>query len=93
MVAKKKSSVKSKATKVRANPARVARRATPERGLIDCIKLETHGSELCISSHCRERCRVEIRISCGPRLSFSRCYWDGRQWVCDGDQGHISDNE
>jgi hypothetical protein len=90
VVAKKKSAAKSKATKAKAT--RTARRAAAS-GLIDCMQIETSKSRLCITSRCRESCKVEIRIVCGGRLAREECRWDGRQWVCTGDQGHFGGNE
>jgi hypothetical protein len=90
MVTKKKGTAKSKATK--ATAARTARRSAAS-GLIDCMQIETSRTRLCITSRCRESCRVEIRIVCGGRISREECRWDGRQWVCTGDQGHVGGNE
>jgi len=85
MVAKKKSAAKLKVTTARAAKSARRPRGVMEKGVIDCMKVETSKSSLCIVSECRERCLVRIIIVCGNQIMASECYWDGRQWVCRGD--------
>ena len=81
MVASKKRAGKAKTAKAAKRPAKS--RTTLGLGAIDCMKLEYHGSSLCLKSSCEGDCKVTFRVTCGRRFMQMECRWDGRQWVCN----------